>query len=314
MNKTRIALAAFAGILTLSMAMKVAADLRFFSAYDPDLPLNAQILEVDHLDDYLRVRFTYDTVPGESVPAVMTLPLEREDPVPCVVFLHGIGQDKRFLEEIAAPFNAAGFAIVSFDQYTRGERRLQDASAMAQLFAFRQRAASTVNDTRRLVDFLEQYPDVDPDRIFLVGASYGAITGTTAAAFDERFQAVVLVYGGAGIGNLLDAPEIRNAAGRWIGPAKLIAHFLMWPADPIRYAHKIAPRPVLVQNGKEDRLIATEAAVALQEAVQEPKKITWYEGDHIGLDEATVWKVLNEGIAWLQEHDERILKERAAAG
>ena len=67
---------------------------------------------------------------------------------------------------------------------------------------------------------------------------------------------------------------------------------------------RIAPRPVLFQNGRYDALVAPAAAEALQNAAGEPKKITWYNSDHIGMDEDVVRQVLDEALRWLLEQDQ----------
>lgn len=305
-----------AAVLALLLA-KANADRHFYDGYDATAPLNARVASSEVREAGTREAVYFDGMAGESIPALLALPKDVKGKVPCVVFLHGIGQKKDFLDEISPIYNQQGFAIASFDQYTRGERRLpENATPWQQLVAFRQRAARTPNDARRLVDYLQTRPEIDGERIYLVGASYGAITGTVAAALDPRFKAVVLVYGGANIRHLMSAREIRGAVDK--GPfgwavadvAIALARYVLAPADPAIYAPRIAPRPVYLQNGTTDGLISDAAAKALQEAVQEPKKIDIYPGDHIGVDEATVWEVLKSGIAWLQAQDAALASAR----
>ncbi len=306
----KLVLGVLGGLIILGLFVKANADRNYFAAYDAAVPLNAEIAEQGDTDTCHREKIYFDTTPGEKLPAILTLPKERTAPVPCIVFLHGIGQEKEFVEEISPMYNAAGWAMMSFDQHMRGERKLpKDAPAWQQLTAFRQRACKTVNDARRVADYLQTRPEIDPERLYLVGASYGAITGSTAAAFDPRFKAVVLVYGGGNVRHLMQSDAIRGELDKgplgWIAAdaATALARYVLAPADPTRYAHLIAPRPVLLQNGTKDVLISDAAAKALQEAVREPKRITIYPGDHIGLDEDTVMKVLKEGLEWLQEQD-----------
>ena len=264
-------------VVLLGLVLKANADRHYFAAYDPAVPLNARIAEQGSTDAYDREKVYFESTPGEAVPAILTLPKGRTAPVPCIVFLHGIGQDKDFVEEISPMYNAAGWAMISFDQHMRGERKLpKEATPWQQLTAFRQRACKTVNDTRRIADYLQTRADIDPERLYLVGASYGAITGSTAAAFDPRFKAVVLVYGGANIRNLMQADAIRGELNKgpfgWIAAdaAAGLARYVLAPADPARYAHLIAPRPVLLQNGTDDVLISDAAAKSLQDAIGEP--------------------------------------------
>jgi fermentation-respiration switch protein FrsA (DUF1100 family) len=74
-------------------------------------------------------------------------------------------------------------------------------------------------------------------------------------------------------------------------------------ADPIRYASRISPTPVYFQNGTHDVLVPAEAGKALQEAAGEPKKITWYDSDHVGIDREQTKQVLADGLNWLLEQD-----------
>ncbi len=313
----KITAAVLGGLVLILLAWKFTADFRYFSSYDPKAPFNVQVTETVDQGEYQRVKLSFDGQPGEPVPTFMTFPKNMKGKVPCVIFLHGIGQNKKFLDEITTPFNQAGFAMASFDQYMQGERKIPRDKWLKAAVAFRQRPWKTINETRRLIDYLQTHPDIDGQRIYLVGASYGAITGSTVAAFDHRLRAAVLVYGGGDIGKLLDAPLIQNGfkenAPAWLfAPAKAVANFILWPADPIRYVDGIAPTPVLFQNGRNDQLVAAPAAEALQNAAREPKKITWYDSDHIGLDKEVVLKVLEEDLNWLLEQDKPFRKDPPA--
>lgn len=297
-------LALFLLLLSLSAmwAFKAAWDARYYAGYAADLPLGAVIEESTLLPDYRRERFVYTGLPDTRVPGSLALPIATDPPYPCLVFLHGIGQDKTFLDDIAAPFVHAGFAMVTFDQYTRGERRLPpDASPLREALALRRRGALTVIETRRLLDYLVTRPDIDPGRIYLLGASFGAITGCTAAAFDPRLSAVVLTYGGGDFSLLLPSEQARQALGKWTPLAAwAVSHFLA-PADPVRYVDRIAPRPMLFQNGTRDTLIPPAAAQALFDAAREPKDLVWYDSDHIGLDKTQVQRVIADTVAWLKQ-------------
>lgn len=59
-------------------------------------------------------------------------------------------------------------------------------------------------------------PDINPDRIHLVGHSLGGIVGTTALGVDDSFGASTIAMSGSGIGKLLDGSKSfgpRIAAG-----------------------------------------------------------------------------------------------------
>jgi hypothetical protein len=293
------------------VAFKVFLDATYFDGYDPKAPLNSEATMVQDRPPYTWTKFYYAGADGDRVPAVMATPKDSPGPFPCVIFLHGIGNDKEFMAQhkLDEPFVKAGFAFVCFDQLMRGERKQK--GGLQTLAAFRIRASRTVNDTRRLIDYLVTRPDIATNRIYLCGASYGAMTGSTATAFDSRIRAAVLVYGGGTVTKLLSSPTVVEEAGKW--------RYVLWPLawyftsvwDPVKYVGAIAPRPLLIQNGKADTVIPPECARALQNAAREPKTIKWYEGDHLGktrdLDVPLVTAVLTDAIEFLKEQDARVL-------
>jgi len=197
----------------------------------------------------------------------------------------------------------------------RGERELKAKSGRAQAGALRVRAAYTVNDTRRLMDYLVTRPDIAADRIYLCGASYGAITGTTVTAFDQRIRAAVLIYGGGNLRKLLSAGVVREELGRWRFPFYAVAWYFGSVFDPVKYVGQISPRPVLLQNEKADTVVSSDAARALQAAAREPKSILWYEGDHLGktsdLDVSLATRVLTDALKFLQNVDAKATAGRA---
>ena len=88
-----------------------------------------------------------------------------------------------------------------------------------------------------------------------------------------------------------------------LGLIKPFASHFLGVADPIHYADQISPTPVYFQNGTRDVLVAAAAGKALQDAAREPKKITWYESDHVGIDVEQTKQVLADGLKWLLEQD-----------
>jgi len=199
--------------------------------------------------------------------------------------------------------------MACFDQSMQGERKI-NGGYLQQAIAFRQRPWKTINDGRRLIDYLQTHPDIDPERIYLVGASYGAITGSSLTAFDKRIKAADLVVGGANIRVLLDAPLIKNGVHQpilhWFG--KQIVAFIMQPADPMNWVSGTKGTPVLMQNGSIDTLVSPDAGKELYKYLGEPKEIRWYPCDHPGLDKTQakiVLQILDEGLVWLQAQDKQ---------
>ena len=295
--------------------VKARADARIFDGYDPTAPLGTVVRSDEAAGDFRRIEFVYEGRVDTNdplvreVPTILCTPLNDPGPWPAIIFVHGIGQRKEFVEEIAAPFVEAGFAILSFDQYTRGERRLPDEiPEWRRGLALRERAALNVLETRRVIDYLETRDDIAHDRIYLMGASFGAITGSNAAAFDERIAGAVLTYGGGDIPRLVDSDLLREEVGdALMGLIKVVASALFGPLDPVHHIHKISPRPILVQGGTLDTVVPLASTQALYDAATQPKELTLYESDHIGLDPDHVGVVLGDTLEWLRARDAEVL-------
>ena len=88
-----------------------------------------------------------------------------------------------------------------------------------------------------------------------------------------------------------------------MGASYRLPRYFIGVADPIHYAGQISPTPVYFQNGKNDVLVPAAAGKALQDAAREPKKITWYDSDHVGIDLEQTKRVLEDGLKWLLEKD-----------
>jgi len=273
-----------------------------YNDYDPEMPMEATILAEEELDGYIRQELEFTGL-NKQVPALLALPYKATKPLPCVIFLYGIGQEMKFMNEITMPFVEAGFVLVCSEQYGQGEREEEELNLLEELISLRRRAVLNVIETRRLIDYLQTRPDIDPDRIYLVGASFGAITGCPAAAFDDRIKATVLTYGGGDLRLLASGQAASEALGWRIILVKPIFLLTFSQVDPIKYVGMISPRPLLFQNGINDSLIPADAAQALFDAALEPKQMIWYESGHVGEDPKLVKRILDDAIDWLKWHD-----------
>jgi dipeptidyl aminopeptidase/acylaminoacyl peptidase len=295
------------------------ADKHFYAGYKPEPPQHVVVeppvlveSTVKTFGEVLPARYrkqvlTFESNSDERVPVLLTLPVDMEEGarLPAIILIHGSHQEKEFLEEICTPFNEAGFAMASFDQYMRGSRKVEEG-VLSNGLAFRARFRKTVHETQRLIDYLETRSDIDSRRIYLIGASYGAITGTTVVAREKRIRAAALVVGGGNFRILAKAPRVRESLAGWMQPlAGFFMTALAGPGDPIRHAAQTAGTPVLMLNGTNDRVVTPEAGEALFAALGEPKEIRWYPVDHPDQEKngKEVIRMLKDGLAWMLEQD-----------
>ena len=303
-------LAVVAGLMLLAVIGAVVAkawwDSHCYDGYTPGLSNQITLRVRQQRNGYVREDFTYESLPGEQVPVLAALPAAEQGPFPCVILLYGIGMEKEFLDEVAGPFTQAGFALVIPEQYMRGERKVEGLGKFEGLLALRRRAALNVLDTRRLVDCLSARPDIDPDRLYLWGVSFGAITGATAMSFEPRLRAGVLMYGGGDFNRLLTGSTQFREMGIWFWPMMKLLTSIMKPTDPIRWVGKVAPRPLLFMNGRYDTVIPPACAEALYRAAGEPKEMIWYDTGHEDMSREQIMAIVSDGIRWLLECGGRV--------
>ena len=310
-------------IITVLLCFKHYGADHFFDGYSSAYPLNAVAGKIKTVEGtvetfgqtlhthYRRQRIEFDSQPGERVPALLTLPVEAKEPIPVIILLHGSHQNKTFVKEICTPFNEAGFAMICYDQYMCGERKVS-GGVLKTMKDHRDRLRKTVHDTQRLIDYLATRKDIDSRRVYLTGISYGAIAGTVAVARDNRIRAAAMVAGGGNFRLLAKSPEIREVLPKWLWPlAWPLIELIAGPADPIHHAAQTAGTPFLMLNGSEDDIVTPEAARALYKALGEPKEIRWYPINHPNLEPngKEVIKMLDDGLKWFQEQDASTRKE-----
>ena len=150
------------------------------------------------------------------------------------------------------------------------------------------RFVSTVIDIRRVVDWAQTQPDIDPRRIALIGFSMGALVASVAMANEPRLAAGILVMGAADPHDILAACDDEIARGR-----KYVLSQLGWSLDeyrtqlanalarinPARFAGMVDPRRMLIIEAAADTCMPQAARERLWQAMGRPERIA-YLYDH----------------------------------
>jgi cephalosporin-C deacetylase-like acetyl esterase len=251
-------------------------------ALPKDLPLSATREKLWETEDGALYKVTYRSINDQTVPALLFLPKRAKTPMPVVVLQHGLtGSKEQMLEErTKAALVRAGFAGFAIDAPLHGERKQPGKESTAFVGADKTPIYQEVADLRRAADYLATAPEVDAHRIGYYGVSLGGTMGALAAGLDERFRATVLVVAWGDWGTFMENSEPVKAAASAAGLyTELVRQFLA-DADPIYFVGHISPRPVLMQNGRQDRIVPPAAAEPLHKAARDPKEVRWYPGGH----------------------------------
>jgi dipeptidyl aminopeptidase/acylaminoacyl peptidase len=110
---------------------------------------------------------------------------------PAFIVLHGFGSTMNATNVVSpcALFEELGYASLRFDMRGCGESEGERGNLIC---------LEQVEDTRNALTFLQQQPAIDPDRIGVVGSSFGAAVAVYAGGVEKRIAAVI---SGSGFGH-----------------------------------------------------------------------------------------------------------------
>ena len=146
-----------------------------------------------------------------------------------------------------------------------------------------QRELVTITDIRRVIDWAEGRPELDSNRIGLVGFSHGAMVAAAVAAQEPRLAATVLVMGGAlAHAVIARCPLARSEPARtrateafgWsVEDLERRIEPILAPLDPASYPGRVDPERVLIVEAARDECMTESGREALWEAMDRPERI-----------------------------------------
>lgn len=173
---------------------------------------------------------------------------------------------------------------------------------------------NTIVDIRRTVDWALARPEVDADRIAVIGFSRGAIMAAVATANDDRLAATVLVMGGAQPHEALAACPMLRGEGVQRKVQKeygwTLEEFADWleplyvDLDPANYAGQADPERILIVEAAKDDCIPSPAREKLWLAMGQPRRISIPHGHKRAFLSMTPL-----GTKWLQKEIWSFLQE-----
>jgi len=186
---------------------------------------------------------------------------------PAVVYVPGTGRDQRSGLSLVAPFHEAGYHVLLFSYRGSGQ---SDGNWLR--FSY---GDAESRDVDAAVRFLSEVKGVD--RVGAIGYSAGAVSVILSAARNPQIEAVVAVapY------NCVD--EVWQTGRPSVMPA-FLHDLTLWLTEkrkgfdrdqicPVNVVGQIAPRPLLVIHGTEDRRILESQVRRLFAAASEPKSL-----------------------------------------
>jgi dienelactone hydrolase len=223
--------------------------MRLFE-YDRSLPYAVKELRVTDEAGAKVEQFTYSLASGTRTLAYFVFP-RGSGPFGAVMFLPG-GQrgPEEFMDE-ALDLASHGIASLLIKEPELNPMPLTDADAVTSIIF-------EMRELRRALDLLASRPEVDPQRLGVVGVSFGAVRAGTFAGIEGRRLRIAV---------LASTPASYDYAP-------------MAPFDPVVWAPHVSPAALYVQEGTQDTWFSHDEAESLIAAAREPKKLVWYPADH----------------------------------
>jgi dienelactone hydrolase len=181
--------------------------LRDFFEYDHTVPLNAEIVERDEAEGYVREKVVFRGVRDSRVPAYLAIPESEAAPHAGVLLIHGVGGSKSDWwqesfhsgEAVTRRLLSDGFAVMTLDVPYHGERLAENDFESPEVFLFqkgwlyraRDMIVASVVEHRRAIDYLESRPEIDAARSDVIGYSMGGMMAFHLAALHPRVDTVV---------------------------------------------------------------------------------------------------------------------------
>jgi dipeptidyl aminopeptidase/acylaminoacyl peptidase len=222
---------------------------------------------------------------------------------PAIMVLHGFGSNKNS-GNVQIPcdmLSKMGYVTLGFDMRGCGDSEGEKGRIIC---------LDQVEDTKNALTFMQSRPEVDPDRIGLLGSSFGAAVSVYAAGVDKRV-ACAISSGGWGDGErkfkgqhpgdawkkftdmLAEGKRVRDATGKSLMvprydivpiPPELRGHVVpgsiqMFPAETAQsmfdfraddVVGNIAPRPLLLLHSSVDSVTPTEQSVEMFKRAGQP--------------------------------------------
>jgi dienelactone hydrolase len=190
------------------------------------------------------------------------LPESSDQSVPAVVALYGAGGNVSGMERYAGTLAAQGFAVYLLHYFDRTGTESADKPAIMRNFPLWMK---TLWDA---VSFVETQPQVDRERIALLGFSLGAYLSLANSTIDPRVKVVVEFFGGL-------------------------------PKEMKLFMRRLCP--VLILHGEADLTVPVEEAYQLQKLLEKKGiayEIKIYPEAGHGFEDQAIWR--DAGLRSLQ--------------
>jgi len=215
---------------------------------------------------------------GVEMPGYLRVPAGRARP-PCVILLGGLDTTKEDYMVVNDLCVARGLATLAFDGPGQGET----------LFHMKWRK-DFERSISAVLDYLERRPEIDTNRIGIIGRSTGGYYAPRAAASDERIKAAVAWGAMYHLRNLASIPQVTREGFVFASGSSTVEEALRFFECINLEGHASKIRcPLLIVHGGRDTITPMENATRMAAEAGGPvETLIWEDSGHCCHDRAHI--------------------------
>ncbi len=264
------------------------------SQNDKTHSLHSRVIEKPEPEFCVREQIVFSSTQDHRVPGYLAIPKAGRQPFPCILLLpyqeasksSGWEKNSEFhYDKLTAELLTAGYAICVIDALYHGERSAENdysspglsIVANGLMLRYRDMVIQSTVDNRVAIDYLTTRPEIDTERIGVIGMSMGGMMTFTITATDPRINVAV-------------AGSVPTS-GPWVDSS--------FSASAVQnYTMGIGNRPFLLLMGrKETRFLPEEAENLYNHIPSQTKNLRFYDCGHFFTEE-----YIDDTIEWFKKH------------
>jgi hypothetical protein len=215
---------------------------------------------------------------GFKVECGLLIPKNSSKRYPAVILLGGKATGK-FAVDYA--FDIDNVIILALDYPYEPRESYTFWTILWDVPAVRKALIDMVPAAMLATDYLFRRTDVDTTKLVILGYSFGAPFVPTIVTLDRRATVAAMVYGGGDLTSLI-RHNVARYESMWMSEfVGRLGGLLLHPLEPMRYADKISPTPLIMINGLNDEQVPRYNTELFFNAAREPKKLIWLDSKHV---------------------------------
>ncbi len=281
-------------------------------------PGPATVVKTEKHEGYMLERLVLDLNGVEPVPALLLVPDKRQSSAPGLLYIHwhggmyALGKEQLLVGvDVQPPYAPVcaekGLVTLAIDSWCFGERKREadghtgeEDTFKLMLWKGRVLWGMMMFDELRALDYLAHRPEVDPQRLGVLGMSMGATKAWWLAALDPRVRLCLDVCCLTDYDELIKTHNLQGHGIYYYVPS-LLKHF-----DTSQINELMVPRPRLSVNGRLDKLTPPAGVERVRDHLlplyekygrREDCRIELFDCEHVELPEMR--KLILE---WMDRH------------